>query len=135
MKRRNFVGTLFVAPVAPAIGLGQQTEAPPTAPRQQPQPQPNTPARQVPQQPHAIPQLEVMAVDLAGQPAPHYFNAIQFATLRKLGELLVPPLKNNPGATEAKAAEFLDFLLSASPEDRQLLYLSGLDSLEEQSRD
>jgi hypothetical protein len=36
---------------------------------------------------------------------------------------------------EAQAPEFLDFLLSASPEDRQKLYLSGLDGLEAQSID
>ncbi len=47
----------------------------------------------------------------------------------------MPPMKNNPGALEAQAPEFLDFLLSASPEDRQKLYLSGLDGLEEQSID
>lgn len=74
-------------------------------------------------------------MDLVGQPAPHYFNETQFSTLRKLGSILMPPLKNNPGALDAKAPEFLDFLISASPEDRQVLYLSGLDRLEEQSRD
>jgi hypothetical protein len=47
----------------------------------------------------------------------------------------MPPLKNNPGAIEAQAPEFLDFLISASPDDRQKLYLTGLDSLEEQSKD
>lgn len=48
---------------------------------------------------------------------------------------MVPPVKNNPGAIDAQAPEFLDFLISASLEDRQKLYLSGLDSLEAQSND
>lgn len=135
MKRRNFVRSLLVTPVAPAVVLGGQTGPTQTSPRQQPPPQPNTPARQFSRQPHDVPHLGVTEVDLAGQPAPGYFTAVQFATLRKLGGILVPPLKNNPGAIEAQAPEFLDFLISASPEDRQKLYLTGLDSLEEQSRD
>jgi len=135
MKRRNFVRSLIAAPAAPAALFGEQSAPPQTSPRQQPPPQPNTPARQVPRQPHAVPQLEVTAVDLTGHPAPGYFTAAQFATLRKLGGILVPPLKNNPGAVEAQAPEFLDFLISASPADRQKLYLVGLDSLEEQSKD
>ncbi len=135
MKRRNFVRSLLVAPAAPAIVLGGQAAQPHTTPRQQAAPKPNTPARQISRQPHDVPHLELSPVDLSGQPAQHYFTEVQFSTLRKLGGILVPPLKNNPGALEAQAPEFLDFLISASPEDRQVLYLSGLDRLEEQSKD
>src|SRR6478609_3996391 len=135
MKRRNFVRGLLATPVVPATVLAEQATPPHTTPRQQPPPQPNTPARQFSRQPPAVPHLEVTAVDLAGQPAPRYFTAAQFATLRKLGALLVPPLKNNPGALDAQAPEFLDFLISASPDDRQNLYRFGLDSLDSQSRD
>ena len=130
MKRRNFVQSLLLTPVAPAVVVAQQT-----APIQQPAPQPNTPARQVPRQPSAVPQLSVTPVDLTGEPAPHYFNRVQFATLRKLGGILMPPLKNNPGALEAQAPEFLDFLIGVSPGDRQTLYQSGLDNLEKQSKE
>ncbi|MDQ2774990.1 MAG: gluconate 2-dehydrogenase subunit 3 family protein [Acidobacteriota bacterium] len=134
MKRRNFVRSLLVTPVAPAV-LAAGQAATNTAPTQQPPPQPNTPARQMPRQPPEVPHLDVTAVDLTGQPAPQYFTAIQFSTLRKLGALLMPPLKNNPGAVEAQAPEFLDFLISVSPGDRQKLYLSGLDGLEASSKD
>ncbi len=134
MKRRNFVRSLLVTPVAPAV-LAAGQAATNTAPTQQPPPQPNTPARQVPRQPPEVPHLDVTAVDLTGKPAPQYFNEIQFSTLRKLGDLLMPPLKNNPGAVEAEAPEFLDFLISVSPDDRQKLYLSGLDSLQAESKD
>jgi hypothetical protein len=79
--------------------------------------------------------LATTAVDLTGQPAPHFFTKGQFATVQKLGALLMPPLKGNPGALEAHAPEFLDFLIGASPEDRQELYLNGLDRLEEQAED
>jgi hypothetical protein len=122
----------MMTPVAPAVLAGGQA-ATHADPKQQPPP--NTPSRQVSRQPVAVPHLDVTAVDLAGQPAPRYFTTIQFSTLRKLGDLLAPPLKNNPGATEAQAPEFLDFLISVSPEDRQKLYLSGLDSLEAQAID
>jgi hypothetical protein len=134
MKRRNFVRSLMMTPVAPAVLAGEQA-AQNTTPTPQPPPQPNTPARQISRQPSQVPQLEVTAIDLTGQPAVHYFSDTQFATLRKLGEILMPPLKNNPGAIEAQAPEFLDFLISASPDDRQKLYLAGLDSLEATSQD
>ena len=39
-----------------------------------------------------------------------------------------------PGALDAKAPEFLDFLLSQSPADRQQLYRIGLDGLNAQAR-
>ncbi len=48
--------------------------------------------------------------------------------------VLVPPIKNNPGALEAGAPEFLDFLLSASSTTRQKSYLFGLDQLEAQAQ-
>ena len=129
MKRRKFVRSLLAAPVAPAIVKAGQTTTPGNnAPQQQPTPTPNTPARQEPRQPvSGVPKLSVTEIDLAGAPAPHYFNASQIDTLRKLGDLLMPPLKGNPGAREAGAPEFLDFLLSVSPGDRQQLYTTGLD--------
>ena len=134
MKRRNFVRSLLITPAVPvALAAGQAATN--TAPAQQPPPQPNTPARQVSRPPAEVPQLEVTAVDLAGQPAPGYFTAVQFSTLQKLGALLLPPLKNNPGALDAQAPEFLDFLIGASPADRQNLYLSGLDAIEAQSHE
>lgn len=135
MKRRNFVRGLLATPVAPAV-LGAQSPAQTqTTPQQQPPPQPNTPARQVPRQPPSVPHLQLTPVDLTAEAAPHYFNEAQFATLRKLASVLVPPLKNNPGAVEAHAPEFLDFLISSSPADRQKLYLSGLDRLDQQAHD
>lgn len=130
MKRRSFVQSLLVAPAAPAAVAVGQAAKPQTTPQQQPPPQANTPAKQTPRQPPAIPKLEVTQVDVAGQAAPHFFNAVQFATLRKLGSVLMPPLKGNPGALEAQAPEFLDFLISVSPADRQKLYVSGLDHLD-----
>ncbi len=76
-----------------------------------------------------IPQLQTAAVDLAGDPMPRFFTAEQYAALRKLGDLLQPAMGKTPGALDAKVPEFLDFLVSVSPPDRQQLYRSGLDAL------
>jgi hypothetical protein len=130
IKRRKFVQSLFIAPAAPAVLGGQQE-----TPKQQPVPQPNTPARQVPRQPQSIPKLQVTSLDLAADTDQRFFTAEQFATLQKLGGVLVPPLKGKPGALDAFAPEFLDFLIGVSPADRQNLYRNGLDHLNAQARE
>jgi hypothetical protein len=65
---------------------------------------------------------------------PRFFNAQQFAALRKLSVVLLPAIGGMPGALEAGAPEFLDFLIGASPADRQQLYKAGLDALNAQAR-
>ena len=68
---------------------------------------------------------------------PHFFNPQQFAALRKLSDILMPANiapDGTPGALEAMAPEFLDFLLSESGADRQQLYRNGLDGLNSQAR-
>ncbi len=72
--------------------------------------------------------------DAAAEAVLHFFTAQQFATLRKLSDLLMPPVNGAPGALEAKAPEFLDSLLSQSPAERQQLYRNGLDGLNAQAR-
>lgn len=46
----------------------------------------------------------------------------------------MPPYKGYPGAAEAGAPEFLDFLIGISPADRQQMYQSGLDRLDSDAR-
>ena len=46
----------------------------------------------------------------------------------------MPPVDDLPGALDARAPEFLDFLLGVSPHERQQLYMVGLDTLEYQSQ-
>jgi hypothetical protein len=128
MKRRRFVQNLLVVPAAAPVGALAAQE---TKPQQQPQPQPNTPARQMPRQPPTVPKLTVVELDTAAETSRHFFTDTQFATLEKLGAVMVPPIKNNPGALDAKAPTFLDFLISVSPADRQKLYQHGLDVLNE----
>lgn len=135
IKRRKFVQTLLVAtPVAPAIAAAQQPAPPPSTAQQQPPPQANTPANQVPRQPTGIPKLPVTQPDLTAETRQKFFNADQYAALEKLGAVLVPPLKGNPGAVDAQAPEFLDFLISESLPDKQKLYRDGLDHLNAQAK-
>lgn len=57
------------------------------------------------------------------------FSAEQAEAFRHLAALLIPKVGERPGAVEAGAPEFLDFLLRASKADRQLLFRNGLDRL------
>lgn len=113
MKRRRFIQALAAAPAAPAV-LAQQTAPPSIQP--------------------AIAPLRVGSPDEAADPVQRYFNPQQFAALRKLSGVLMPSLNRAPGAVDAQAPEFLDFLLSQSSADRQQLYRNGLDGLNTQSK-
>jgi len=118
MKRRNFVQSLLIVPAASVAA----EQAVPPAPKPAPAPVPTRSAQNVPK-------LALVQPDAAAETVTAFFNAIQFATLSKLAEVLVPPIKNNPGALDAHAPEFLDFLLSRSPAPDQTLYRNGLDGL------
>jgi hypothetical protein len=122
MKRRHFLQAIAAAPAAPLVA--QQPAAPAA-----PQSPPAAPGTEGP------PRIETTAADLVAQAnAPLFFKPAQFAVLRRLGSLLQPPMEGQPGAAEAGAAEFLDFLIRVSPADRQKLYQDGLDALESQAR-
>lgn len=73
--------------------------------------------------------LPAESPDSPANPIHRFFTADQFNALKRLGDLLIPAYAGRPGAAEAGAAEFLDFLLSQSPADRQQLYRGGLDIL------
>ena len=115
MKRRNFIQTLAVTPAAAlprtADVLAQQSATPPARPTEE------------------ASKLEITALDGAAETVPRYFTAQQFAALRKLSEIIMPPLNGMPGALEAGSPEFLDFYVSKSPAERQQLFKSGLDTL------
>ena len=115
MKRRRFIQALAATPAAPVL-VAQQTQP------VQPAPAPAEAA------------LRYTVPDAAAEPVLHFFTAQQFAALRRLSDLLNPPMNGAPGALEAKAPEFLDFLLSQSAGDHQQLYRTGLDGLNAQAR-
>ena len=80
------------------------------------------------------PKLALNAPDAVAAAPPRFFDAAGFSALRRLGEILVPARQNAPGATEAEAAEFLDFLVGQSPADRQSLYRDGMGRLNQEAR-
>ncbi len=130
MKRRRFVQKLLAAPAIPLVAAAaQEAPKPPLAP-----PPGNPTAQRTPQQGQAAPRLDTVAADVACEPDRSYFTPEQFAALEKLGDILVPPLKGRPGARDAHAPEFLDFLLSVSPADRQGLYRHGLNGLNAEAK-
>ena len=93
MKRRRFVQSLIAAPAVPAVLIAQEsarTVPPPIAP--------------------TAPKLETAIADDAGNTVTHFFTPPQLAALRKLGDIILPSINSAPGAAEANAAEFLDFL-------------------------
>jgi hypothetical protein len=114
MKRRRFIQTLAVTPAA-ALPIAAEPPAPPQQFAARPA--------------EDAPKLEATGLDAVAETTARFFTAPQFAALRKLSELLLPPLGGMPGALEAGAPEFLDFLIGKSGGDRQQLYKSGLDAL------
>jgi len=138
MRRRDFVKGILAASAA-AKALGAQQAAPAVAPVAQhvlPPPEPVAPG--------PTPwmrgltdvkplELSTLVPDAVAQTDAHFFNAQQTGTLRRLCALFMPPMKGFPGALDAGAPEFLDFLVGASPRGTQQMYLEGLDWLDEQA--
>ena len=121
MRRRGFVKALAAIPAAPAV-LAQQAATV--------QPSTGAPARPPSEE---LPVLTPSVPDVAAEMLPRYFTQSQYAALRRVSELLIPPANGAPGALEAKAPEFLDFLIGQSPAERQHIYQAGLDALNKRS--
>jgi hypothetical protein len=113
MNRRTILRSIVAAPAAAAL----QAQAPASTPA----PVDDTP------------KVETTVPDAATDPLPRFFTREQFAALARLSDLLEPASPTTPGAKDARAAEFLDFLLSQSPPARQTLYRVGLDHLNVES--
>lgn len=137
MKRRGFIKAIAVTPTVTTL-VAQQPANPPatTSPAASPAAPGGRGGRGGGGRGGAqeVPHIELTSVDETADTATHFFTAQQFATLKKLGAMLVPPIKGSVGASDTDAAEFLDFLISASPADRQQLYRTGLDGLNTQAR-
>jgi Gluconate 2-dehydrogenase subunit 3 len=143
MRRRDFVKGLVAVPVAAKTVLGQQPAASQSTgtPVASPSPAPEA-APPAPIPPTAPPQslrraalgfktppIAAVVPDAVAETEAHFFNEDQMATLHKLSDVLMPALNGYPGAVAAGAPEFLDFLIGASPADRQQMYQFGLDRL------
>ncbi len=119
MRRRGFVKALAAIPAAPALFAQQPVPAPAAAPVG-----PTT---------DELPVLTPSVPDAAAEMMPRFFTSAQFSALRKVSDLLMPATNGGVGALDAKAPEFLDFLIGDSPAERQHVYLAGLDALNAQS--
>jgi hypothetical protein len=113
MKRRNLLQLLTAAPVGTLL-VAQQPPVPPKP----------TPAAL-----EEIPIIEATIPDTAGSTIASFFSEVQFQTLRRLSDLILPAMDDVPGALATQAPEFLDFLVGASVEERKQLYREGLDEL------
>jgi len=126
MKRRRFIAAIASVPAAAVVvtrrervvarqGSGQAGTSPAT--------------RRT-----TVPVPEASWYEAVAGPVPRFFTAEQFATLKKLAEVLVPAQGGAPGAIEAGAPEFLDFYVGVSSADLQRLYRDGLDDVDAQAR-
>jgi hypothetical protein len=79
-------------------------------------------------------ELTALVPDAVAQTEAHFFNEVETQTLRRFCQVLMPPLKGFPGALDADAPEFLDFLVGVSPRPRQQMYLAGLERLDADAR-
>ena len=127
MKRRGFVKTLIALPAAPALAAPQQAANPPAPAAQPPAGGRGAGAGRFGQ--GNIPKFDLTQTEVVGEPTQSFFTPAQFAALRKLSDVLMPPMHGLPGALECGAPEFLDFLIGSSPADRKTLYRNGLDTL------
>ncbi len=109
MRRRSFVKALVAAPAVPALVAQER---------------PNT---------DELPKLGVTEAEGAAEGALRFFAPAQFLALRRLSDVIMPRMDGSAGAVDAKAAEFLDFLISESQADRQWVYRAGLDALNAQA--
>src|SRR5439155_3624982 len=95
MKRRDFLQTVASVP-AGAVLLEQPAAAQTPAPSQ-------TRGAAPPATPNQSELLQTVAPDAVATTVARFFSGVQFATLRRLADLLMPPLDGTPGALEAQA--------------------------------
>lgn len=118
MKRRDVLKSFAVLPAAASV-RAQEPVVPP---------KPTAAAVE------ETPKIQASVADAIADTVTHFFSSEEFAALRRLSDLLMPASGETPGAMEARAPEFLDFLLSQSPPERQKLYRGGLEKLNAESR-
>src|SRR5690349_21666844 len=108
MRRRDFVKAMVAASASAKTMLGQQTGAPvaPSVPPAAPTAPGPVPWMRGLMEVKPLP-IGSIVPDAVAQTDAYFFNEQQFATLRRLSEILLPPLRGYPGAKEAGAPEFI----------------------------
>ncbi len=77
--------------------------------------------------------LKIQAAGAA--PAPKVLSASQYATLESLVEAIIPADERSPGAKEARVADYIDLLLSESPDEAvRQTWLEGLAALDGEAK-
>lgn len=132
MKRRSLLRSIVALPAVAATVPASFAQQDVTAARDK-----GLPAGPplVPPGINETPNTPVTPADETADNLVRTFSPEQIAALSKLGELIAPSWNGNPGAGEAGAAKFLDFLVGCSPRSRIELYKSGLDTLNHRSQE
>ena len=126
MKRRSLLRSIVALPAAAAALPAQSPPPEKTAAQDKGLP---GPPPLVPPGISETPNTPVVPADETAATVRRTFTPEQIAALSKLGDIIAPSWNGNPGAREAGAAEFLDFLIGCSPQPRVDLYKNGLDTL------
>lgn len=113
MRRRRFFQSLALMPALPMVPAAAQQYGGST---------------------EAAPKLTETPPDAVASSVRRLFTEEQFATLDRLADAIVPHIGETPGARDAGAAAFLDFLIHESGTERQTLYRAGLDRLQADAR-
>jgi hypothetical protein len=59
-----------------------------------------------------------------------FFTPAEHLTVDRLSELIIPADDRSPGASAAKVADFIDYLLSGVNEEEQRIWRTGLETLD-----
>ncbi len=113
MKRRELLYSLLGVSGLPAFVQAQQPAIPPAT--------------------DELPPLRLSNPNTVAEGVLKFFTQTEFGSFQRLGTVIMPPADGEPGAQDAKAAEFLDFLLSESPAELQTLYRNGVRELDRRS--
>ena len=113
MKRRELLYSLLGVSGLPAFVQAQQPAIPPAT--------------------DELPPLRLTNPNQVADGVLRFFTPSEFVSFRRLADLVMPPAEGEPGALDAKAPEFLDFLLSQSPGEVQSLYRNGVRELDKRA--
>ena len=73
--------------------------------------------------------MEIKSLDGGPNYQPKYLTKHEFATMRRLSDIIIPADEHSKGALDAGAAEYIDFLSSRSPDFAQI-FTGGLGWLD-----
>jgi hypothetical protein len=64
-----------------------------------------------------------------------FFNADQMALVATISELIIPTDDHSPGAIKAEVPEFIDLMISESPDEAKKTWTDGLAAMDKLSQD